>query len=203
MANQKGLYIICGPNGAGKTTLIRTFSKHLTEKKEVEIAPNPDDPTSSAGSLEKQKLMLSFVKECLNNNRSVIFETTGSGHNSVINLMHTGSSKGFRIIFWYLYLPDVQISKERIRERCIEGGHFVPDLEVENRYCRGLENLHLFFGAADSFVVIDRSRGTSGRLIASKNTKHGILTVNNHEIWTDICSKNKNLSQHFTKKSSK
>lgn len=197
MGDQKELYVICGPNGAGKTTLIRTFSGHLTGRKEIEIAPNPDDPTSSAGPFEKQELMLRFVDNCINNNKSVMFETTGSGHNSIIRRMNKARSQGFWIVFWYLYLPDVQISKERIKSRCIEGGHFVPDPEVEKRYCRGFENLHLFYEATDEFIVIDRSRGTNGRLIASKKNKHDTIAVNNHAVWANLCSKNENLPKKY------
>ncbi|MCE2982336.1 MAG: ATP-binding cassette domain-containing protein [Parachlamydia sp.] len=117
MSNPRELYVICGPNGSGKTTLINTFSKNIVEKKAIEIAPNPDDPTSSESSLNKQKFMLNFINDCLNRNLSVIFETTGAGYNSVANLMDKAYARNYRIIFWYLYLPNVQIPKERIQSR--------------------------------------------------------------------------------------
>jgi predicted ABC-type ATPase len=149
-------------------------------------------------SFYKQKLMLNFVNDCISKHHNVIFETTGAGHNSIIKIMDKASLRGYSIMFWYLYLPDVLISKERVRLRCKEGGHFVQDSEVERRYCRGLENIHLFFNKADAFVVIDRSRGTNGRLIASKKTKNGATAVNNHEVWDDLCSKNGNLVEYVS-----
>lgn len=186
------LHIICGPNGAGKTTLIRTFAERRINE-DFYIAPNPDDPNRpDLSSMEKQKVMLSFVYKCLEEGKSFIFETTGSGKNSVLRILKEGKIKGYTTTVWYLWLPSPDIAEKRVNFRYREGGHYVPRNEIQKRYDNGIENLSTFIRKADRAIIIDRSKGSSGRLVASKS-KNCNLRVNNYKTWDVICSINKNL----------
>jgi len=51
----------------------------------------------------------------------------------------------------YLALPDIEMSKSRVAERVLHGGHNIPIKDIERRYPKSLSNLLNLFSP-----IVDR-----------------------------------------------
>src|SRR3989338_4300426 len=138
------VYVIAGPNGAGKTTFAKTFlPRYLDCKVFVNadliaggIAPlAPDRAALKAG-----KLLLEEIKQTAKRGADFGFETTLSGK-SYVRLFRDLIQAGYAIHLFFLWIPNVEISIKRIRERVRRGGHDIPEPVVRRRFHRGIENL--------------------------------------------------------------
>jgi len=135
------LVIIGGPNGSGKSTFARGYL--LTHPMEYLCADdiakeiNPDDMSSvqiTAGR-EFFKKLDQYCRE----RKSLMIESTLSG--IYLNKLIPGFQKqGYEIILVYVFLYSPRVCIERIKERVLKGGHFVPDKDVVRRYYRSKEN---------------------------------------------------------------
>ena len=74
----------------------------------------------------------------------------------------------------YLCLNSIIEAKKRVAIRVANGGHFVPDLEVEQRYTAGFLNLNQHFNFFDKIDLFDVSQ--FGQI-----PQH-VLSVENQEI---------------------
>ncbi|MFT5725597.1 MAG: putative ABC-type ATPase [Bacteroidia bacterium] len=63
------------------------------------------------------------------------------------------SNKGFETHLIFLFVDDVSICKTRVNKRVKEGGHFVPEYEIEERYSAGLKNLDTSFNLYDKTTI--------------------------------------------------
>jgi predicted ABC-type ATPase len=72
---------------------------------------------------------------------------------------------GFYTHLIFLILPSVQLCKERVARRVNEGGHSVPEKEIEMRYNSGLKNLDNYFHLYDSLEIVDTSGPNNELLI--------------------------------------
>jgi len=75
----------------------------------------------------------------------------------------------YRIEIFFLRLASVQLALRRIAVRVKQGGHNVPQVEVERRFERGWKNFeHAYKPLADSWEVYDNS-GSGPELLEAKN----------------------------------
>ncbi len=195
------MIIIAGPNGAGKTTLIKSFSlKCRANKLDISIAPNPDDPTKTdLSSIGKQKIMITHIEDCLQKGKSVLFETTGASRSSILREIQEGKNRGYRIYFWYLWLPDTLYAKDRVKWRAKEGGHFVPFNDITRRYNSSMENIFDFIKKSDKSIIIDGSGNGQSRFIAYINNKTLTIKLKDLLIWNKMCVKNPKLKELISK----
>ena len=63
-----------------------------------------------------------------------------SGH-SYLKLIRRLRSDGWRVELIYLALPNVALSRQRVAERVLHGGHNIPVVDIERRFPRSLDNL--------------------------------------------------------------
>ncbi|WP_026775080.1 hypothetical protein [Polaribacter sp. Hel_I_88] len=63
----------------------------------------------------------------------------------------------YRIEIVFFCLDSIKKAKERVRIRFENGGHFVPDNEVEIRYKLGFENLNKYWKYFDSINLFETS----------------------------------------------
>jgi predicted ABC-type ATPase len=85
-------------------------------------------------------------------------------------LVETAKSKGFKVNLIYVYLDDVELNIERVRNRFQKGGHDVPESKIRERRARSLEQFKWFYEAADEAIVLNNS-GAELRIVASKEEK--------------------------------
>jgi predicted ABC-type ATPase len=187
---EKNLYIIAGCNGAGKTTATFTILPEIINCKEFvnadEIAKglSPFQPEKVA--FESGRIMLNRINELLKENQSFAFETTLSTKSYKQKII-LAREKGYSITLLFFWLQSIELAKERVRMRVLEGGHNIENDVIERRYKNGLKNLfELYLPIVDNAFIFDNSNGKHD-LIAEK-VLHEQLHVSNQEIYNRLKS---------------
>ncbi len=177
----KNLYIIAGCNGAGKTTASYTILPEIINCKEFvnadEIAKglSPFQPETVA--FEAGRIMINRINELLINNETFAFETTLATR-SYKNKILKAKKQGYTITLLFFWLDNIELAKERVKTRVIEGGHNIPENVIERRYLKGVKNLfEIYLPIVDRTLIFDNSFGKH-QLIA---TNIGKLEVHNKE----------------------
>lgn len=66
-------------------------------------------------------------------------------------------SSNYRLELVFFCLDSIEKAKERVRIRVENGGHYVPDHEIENRYNLGFKHLDQYWRFFDSIHLFDTS----------------------------------------------
>ena len=177
----KNLYIIAGCNGAGKTTASFTILPEILDCKEFvnadEIAKGLSPFQPENVSFEAGRIMLHRINDLLNEGKNFAFETTlstKSYKNKIIEAKH----KGYRVTLLFFWLQNIELAKERVKNRVLEGGHHIPPEIIGRRYIRGIENLfHIYLDIVDGALIFDNSEGEHD-LIADKQIEGGLNIIN-------------------------
>jgi predicted ABC-type ATPase len=137
------LYIIAGPNGAGKTTFAREFLPNYAECKNFInadlIAQGVAPFSPEAVAFRAGRLMLKELNHYVKRGEDFGFETTLSGR-SYLGLIHRLRKLGYRVHFFFLWVPTVDLALTRVRGRVSAGGHDIPESVVRRRFGRSLQN---------------------------------------------------------------
>lgn len=174
----KNLYIIAGCNGAGKTTASFTILPEILDCKEFvnadEIAKglSPFQPEKVA--LESGRIMISRINDLLKEGMSFAFETTLASK-SYKNKIELAKSKGYSVTLLFFWLQTIELAKNRVATRVLEGGHNIPNNVIERRYVNGIKNLFsIYLPIIDDVMIFDNSQSKS-QLIASKSDNSQLL----------------------------
>jgi predicted ABC-type ATPase len=155
------VYVVAGPNGAGKSTFARLFLPEYADCREfvnadlIAAGLSPFNPESLA--IQAGRLMLERIETLARERVDFGFETTlaGRGYTSLLRKL---KDSGYRIHLFFLWLPDVEIALERVRDRVLSGGHSVPEEVVRRRFSKGIANLfQLYVPLLDSWLVFDNA----------------------------------------------
>lgn len=181
---EKNLYIIAGCNGAGKTTASYTILPEIIDCKEFvnadEIARglSPFQPEKVA--IDAGRIMLKRINELINEDENFAFETTLSTK-SYRNKILLAKEKGFTVTLLFFWLQNVELAKERVRIRVIEGGHNIDSQTIERRYYKGIENLfNIYLPIVDGALILDNSEGKH-ELIAEKTIDNDLIIIENNK----------------------
>ena len=143
MGNAPTCTIIAGPNGAGKTT----FAMKYLPQTNCNVFLNADMIASGLAPfgpekkrLEAGKLFLQEVERSIEARENFAFETTLSGK-SHLSRVRRMLDDGWRVNLIYLWLPGMEASLNRVRERVLQGGHNIPEQDIRRRYDKSLKNL--------------------------------------------------------------
>ncbi|CAN5325791.1 zeta toxin family protein [soil metagenome] len=129
-------------------------------------AENPQSKKISAGKLFFQKL-----KNAVENNKSLLIESTLSGR-YLKKFLDNVKSENYQITIIFLFADSTEILIERIAERVKKGGHFVPDEDVRRRLVRGKENFwHIYKGLADSWSLFYNMSNDFKKIAAGEDNK--------------------------------
>ena len=174
----KNLYIIAGCNGAGKTTASFTILPEILDCKEFvnadEIAKglSPFQPEKVA--VESGRIMISRINDLLKEGMSFAFETTLASK-SYKNIIELAKSKGYSVTLLFFWLQTIELAKNRVATRVLEGGHNIPNNVIERRYVNGIKNLFsIYLPIIDDVMIFDNSQ-TKSQLIASKSDNSQLL----------------------------
>ena len=172
----KNLYIIAGCNGAGKTTasftiLIDTLGcKEFVNADEIAKGLSPFQPEEV--SYEAGRIMLNRINELLNKGVSFSFETTLSTK-SYKSFILKAKEQGYKVTLLYFWLQTIELAKERVRTRVLEGGHNIPEDVIERRYERGIKNLfEIYIDIVDAILIFDNSFGKHHLIAQTDNSKN-------------------------------
>ncbi len=170
------LYIIAGPNGAGKTTFAKKFLPryakcyNFVNADLIALGLSPFSP--SVASIKAGRLLLGQIKEFIESGSDFAFETTFAGR-SYISLIEAVKRKGYTVTVFFLWIPDVKLARERIKQRVKDGGHDVPFEDVKRRFERSRLNFLKFYGPlCDSWLLFDNSSAKPVEI--SHKTQKGI-----------------------------
>ena len=169
MATKPELYVIAGSNGAGKTTFAREFLPYFAKCPEfvnADLIAGGLSPFSAAtAALEAGCIMLKRIDELASQRRDFAFETTLAGR-GYLSLFRELKRKGYRIHLLYLWLHNIELAVQRVRDRVRRGGHAVPEDDIRRRFNRGLKNLLAeYHPLLDAWTILDNS-GSLPRLVA-------------------------------------
>ncbi len=111
--------IIAGPNGAGKTTFALRYLPQLTQCRNFVnadlIAAGLSPLSPEREWLAASRLLLQAVRRYIARREDFAFETTLSGK-TYLHLIRSLLKVGWRVELYYLWLPSVEMSIERVVE---------------------------------------------------------------------------------------
>ena len=138
------LFIIAGPNGAGKTTYARRFLNEELRIGEfvnadlIAAGLSPFAPDKAA--FEAGRLMLKRLRDLAARREDFSFETTLSGR-AYAPLLREMRAAGYRIRLDFLWIPTLDLTRDRVKQRVAKGGHGIPDEVQQRRFLLGVRNL--------------------------------------------------------------
>ncbi len=116
---------------------------------------SPFQPDKMA--IEAGRIMIKNIDDCVRKSESFAFETTFSGK-GYIKKIKNWKSQQYEIIIYYLKLPSVDFAIERVKLRVAQGGHNVPEQDINRRFDRSWTNFQeIYKSLADSWIVFDNS----------------------------------------------
>ena len=154
-------YIIAGPNGAGKTTFALDYlpeiagCRNFVNADLIAYGISPLD--FFAVQFDAGKLFLDEVNKNIMKRIDFAFETTLAGRTH-INLLKKLKNDNWNIVLFFLWIPDAEFSKDRVRQRVQDGGHDIPDDAIYRRYPRVMYNfINLYIPLCDKISCYDNS----------------------------------------------
>lgn len=157
MQNNNLAIFYCGTNGAGKSTLrglnqdvvqIVIDSDHIAQ----EI--NPQNPRLA--DLQAGRKAIELFDFAVQNHISFSMESTLSGH-SILKRIQAAKANGFTVRLNYVAVDKVEINLARVAARVKNGGHFIDENTIRQRYEISAKNLLLAVPLCDEIFVYDNS----------------------------------------------
>lgn len=166
------VYVIAGPNGAGKTTFATTFLPDFVHCREflnadlIAAGLSPFAPETQ--NVRAGRLLLTRMRELTEARADFGFETTLAGR-SYVRHFEEWRARRFRIVLFFLWLPNVELAIARVRKRVRQGGHHVADADIHRRYSAGLTNFwNEYRRTVDRWQLLDASENAP-RLVTEEN----------------------------------
>jgi predicted ABC-type ATPase len=154
-------YVIGGPNGAGKTTFAMRYLPRIVSCRNFVnadmIAQGLSPFDTHSVEAEAGRIFLRRIGELIEDHADFAFESTLSGR-AYARLFRRLRDAGFSVVLFYLWIPGVEFSAERVASRVENGGHDIPPDAIARRYLKSLRNLFgLYMPLADRTLIFDNS----------------------------------------------
>ncbi|MCQ2380198.1 MAG: hypothetical protein MJ025_04675 [Victivallaceae bacterium] len=153
--------MVAGPNGAGKTTFAMKYLPTVVSCRNFvnadEIARGLSPLNVASGLLEAGKIFLKTLDRKISERHDFAFETTLTGR-MYLPMIAKWRQSGWEITMFYLYIPSVEFSMARVRQRVQQGGHDIPQEDILRRYPRSLRNLFDYAEICDRTICLENTR---------------------------------------------
>jgi len=160
----KKIIMIAGPNGAGKTTFARAFLPREAQCPRfinadlIAAGLSPFAPERAA--VRAGRLMLDEIEASVRRRENFALETTLSGL-GYLRHIRRWRALGYRVILYFLMLPDVETAIARVAERVRQGGHDIPQDTICRRFAAGLRNFEQHYRqCVNEWATYDNSTST-------------------------------------------
>ncbi len=178
------IYVIAGPNGAGKTTFATQYlpkfahCRNFLNADLIAAGLSPFAPELE--SARAGRTLLTRFRELREAKQTFAVETTLAGK-SYARLFLQMKGQGYRVVLFFLWLPEVEMAIARVANRVRQGGHSIPEEDIRRRYPAGLENFaQLYQSIADEWWLIagghgppiEVARKADGRVQAGDQARH-------------------------------
>ena len=139
----KKYVIIAGVNGVGKSTLYQTNEnlKSMPRVNVDEIVKEIGDWRNISDVFMGGKIAVQTILQYFEQGVSFNQETTLCGK-SIIKNIFKAKRLGYFIELHYIGVESVQIAKERVKYRVEQGGHDIPEKDIEKRYIETFQQLN-------------------------------------------------------------
>jgi predicted ABC-type ATPase len=167
------LYIIAGPNGAGKSTYVQDYlipEAHCSVFVNADVIAASISPSApERAAFEAGRIMSLQLRELVEKRQDFSFESTLSGR-AYAPLLKNCRECGYSIRLDFLWIPDLGITRRRVKQRVVKGGHDIPDLVQQRRFHLGIRNLAVLYRPlVDWWRLYDNTSG-SPYLVAEEKT---------------------------------
>lgn len=174
--------LIAGVNGAGKSTLY-----HLLDNLQDMPRINMDEIVREFGNwknpsdvMNAGKIAVKCLKQLMDEERSFNQETTLCGK-SIIKNIQKAKHLGYQIEIHYVGVDSIDIAKSRVKERVKNGGHGIPDEDIEKRYFESFSNLKSIIPFCNTIFFYDNTRSLDCFAVYKFN--EGMIIYPNAPAW--------------------
>ncbi|HBX56452.1 zeta toxin family protein [Pseudomonas sp. UBA2684] len=156
------LIVFAGPNGSGKTSITETLREHhwlsgCTFVNPDEIAQDEFGGWNSEEAFRQAAKKSEDLREqCLNDRRSLAFETVLSTQNK-LDFIQRAVDAGFFVRVFFVSTSHPAINAYRITYRYMDGGHEVPISKIVSRYTKSIANCVELASLVDRLYIYDNS----------------------------------------------
>lgn len=121
--------------------------------------------------------MLARIRELAARKVDFSFETTLSGR-AYAPLLRELRAAGYYVQLDFLWIPNLDITRQRVRQRVTKGGHDIPDEVQQRRFHLGIRNLaELYRPLLDDWRLYDNTRGNPHLVAQEKNGGLQVIDV--------------------------
>jgi len=156
------LIVIAGCNGSGKSSFSNAltpqkitpfdYDKHFLSK----YKPLQDsDIRSEIAHNLTFKLLEESINKAISTNTDFCYET--NFNSTPLHWPDIFKKAGFELNLIYFCLDSIEQAKKRVSIRVENGGHHVPDYEVESRFKLGYMNLDKYYMKFDNIHLLNSS----------------------------------------------
>lgn len=147
--------VVAGSNGAGKTTF---FNAHLADVGLRFVNADELALELGVGAYDAANLADRVRRALLAHGESFVFETVFSDPvGDKVKFLKEAQEKGYHVVLIFIRIADIEMSKQRVSMRAMQGGHDVPDEKLERRFSRTLANLDRAIATLPLVLVFDNS----------------------------------------------
>ncbi len=177
------LLVIAGCNGSGKSSFSKAFTNDSIIPYDYDIVFKdkyasliPSDFRETMAHNMARKNLKQKIYDAIDNNLDFCYET--NFNSTPLYWPKIFKEKGYELEIVFFCLDTIERAKERVLIRFENGGHFVPDKEVEDRYNLGFKNLNENWRYFDTISLFETStyNSTPKHLITIKN--QSLVVVN-------------------------
>lgn len=189
MSGTPQLLFVAGPNGAGKSTFSKAFSNPGAIIFDVDIvsfrieAKSPGMPKKQVYQVATQEFF-NQATDAVRRRQDFTLETSFRDE-PLLDIVARFKQFGYTTNMIYLALENIEKSATRVKERVLNGGHYVDQENILLNYRDGLQHLERFADHFDNLEIYNASKNI-GELESLLKVENKQLVHLNNELPIDI-----------------